>query len=162
MDPKLLADAVTTFLAPAMPYLVTGGKEVVEKAGKKLSEEGLEVARKLWGKLRPKVEAAPMARGAADEIAKAPDDPEAQETLSIQIRKILKADAALAAELTRLIEAAGQRTTNQAALYGTGAIAQGPGAVAAGQNGIAIGGSVQGDFHAGVDRRKPRGSADDE
>jgi hypothetical protein len=36
MDPKLLADVVTIFLAPAMPYLVTGGKEVVRTAGKKL------------------------------------------------------------------------------------------------------------------------------
>jgi hypothetical protein len=162
MDPKLLADAVTNFLAPAMPYLVKGGQEMVGKAGKKIGEEGLEIAKKLWGKLQPKVEAAPMAKGAADEIAKAPDDPEAQETLSIQIRKILKADADLAAELTRLIEAVGPKTTYQGVVSGSGALAQGPGAVAAGQNGIAIGGSVQGDFHAGVDRNKPRGSADDE
>jgi len=163
MDLKLLADALTTFLAPAMPYLVTGGQEMVGKAGKKLSEEGLEVAKKLWGKLRPKVESASVAKAAADEVAKAPDDPESQETLSIQIRKILKADAALASELARLVEAAGPKTTYQAALYGTGAIAQGPGAVAAGAGGVAVGGSVHGDLLMGGDRpRKPHGSADDE
>ncbi len=163
MDLKLLAETLTTFLAPAMPYLVTGGQEMMGKAGKKLSEEGLEIARKLWGKLRPKVESAPMAKGAADIVAKTPDDLDAQAGLRLQIRQILEADAALAAELARLVEAAGPKTTYQAALYGTGAIAQGPGAVAAGAGGVAVGGSVHGDLLMGGDRaRKPRGSADDE
>jgi hypothetical protein len=157
MDLKLLADALTTCLAPAMPYLVTGGQEMVAEAGKKIGEDGLELARKLWGKLRPKVDAAPMAKGAADIVAKTPDDPDARAGLRFQIRQILEADAALASELARLVEAAGTKTTYQAYLSGSGAIAQGPGAVAAGQNGIAIGGDVKGDVVAGGDRRRSAG-----
>jgi len=153
MDPKLLADALTTCLAPAMPYLVTGGQEMVAKAGKKLGEDGLELAKKLWGRLHPKVEAAPMAKAAAAEVAVAPDDPESRDTLNAQIRKILKADESLASELARLLEAAGTKTTYQAAVYGSGAVAQGQGATAAGAGGIAIGGSVHGDLPL-----KPRSS----
>ena len=157
MDLKQLADAVTAFLAPAMPYLVAGGQEMVAKAGKTLKEDGLEIARKLWGMLRPKVEATPPAQIAADEVAKAPEDPDLHEALSVQIRRILRADAALAAELTRLVEEAGRKTTYQAAVYGSGAVAQGPGAVAVGAGGRAIG-RIQGDFIRGGDRRKPGGS----
>ena len=36
MDFKQLADALTTFLAPALPALVSGGGELVKEAGKKL------------------------------------------------------------------------------------------------------------------------------
>jgi len=153
MDPKLLADALTTWLAPAMPYLVTGGQELVAEAGKKIGKDGWEIAKKLWDKLQRKVEAAPTAKAAADEVAAAPDDPESRDTLNAQIRKILKADESLAAELARLLETAGTKTTYQAYLSGSGAIAQGDGAVAAGQNGIAIGGSVHGDLPL-----KPRSS----
>jgi hypothetical protein len=151
MDPKLLADAVTIFLAPAMPYLVAGGKEVVRTAGKKLSEEGLEIAKKLWGKLRPKVEATPQAQGAAADVAGDPEDADAQAALRRQIRKILEADPALASELDQLVKES--KTTNQAAVYGSGAIAQGPGAVAAGAGGVAVGGSVQGDLLVGGEDR---------
>jgi len=155
MDAKLLADAVMTFLGPALPYLVTGGEKVVGWAGKKISEDGLEIAKKLWGKLRPKVEASPQAQEAVAEAVADPDDAALQGSLLVQIRKLLAADPELAEELARLLPPAGQTTTYQAANYGSGAIAQGPGAVAAGAGGIAVGGSVQGSVHTGGDRRGP-------
>jgi len=48
-------------------------------------------------------------RGAAEEAAAEPDDPDAQAALRLQIRKILEADPALAAELARLVETAGPK-----------------------------------------------------
>jgi hypothetical protein len=149
MDAQLLADTLTTFLAPAMPFLVKGGEDLVKQAGKKLGEGGLDLAKKLWQKLRPKAEASSMAKGAAEEVAAAPDNPDARATLRLQLQKILEADPSLAAELERMMEGVGVKTTYQAANYGSGAIAQGPGAVAAGQGGAAVGGSVQGDLHVG-------------
>jgi hypothetical protein len=149
MDLKLLADTLTTFLAPALPFLVTGGEEVVRQAGKKLSEEGLELAEKLWGKLWPKVEANPQAKGAADAVAGAPDEEDARGGLRFQLRKILEADPDLAAELDALIKAAGATPGQQAIVYGSGAIAQGRGAVAAGAGGTAVSGGVQGDLIIG-------------
>ena len=163
MDPKLLADALTTFLAPAMPYLIHGGEKAVGEVGKKIGEDGLEIAKKLWAKLRPKAEASPRVKEAAEEVAVAPEDGDAQAALRLQIRKILEADPALAAELARLVEAAGPRTTYQATVYGKGAIAQGKGAVAAGAGGVAVGGSVKGDVRVGgAQPHSPRGPQSDD
>jgi len=78
--------------------------------------------------------------------------------LGAKLPVLLPLAAALAAELTRLVEAAGQKTAYQAAVYGSGAIAQGPGAVAAGSGGVAVGGSVHGDLLLGGDR--PPGPSD--
>jgi len=141
MDPKLLADALTTVLAPVMPYLVSGGGELVKEAGKALGEKGPEWIKGLWAKLRPKVEEKPAAAEAVQDVAKAPEDADAQAALRLQLRKILEADAAFAAEIAKLLEAAGPKTSNQAALQGSGAIAQ-DGSVAAGAGGIAAGGSI--------------------
>jgi hypothetical protein len=163
MDPKLLADALTTALAPAMPYLVAGGQEAVRRAGKKIGEEGLDFAKKLWEKVGPKVKGSPQAEGAAQDVAAAPAEPDARAALRLQLRKILEADPELAAELARMVDAAGPKTTYQAAIHGSGAIAQGPGAVAAGQGGVAVGGSVQGNLLVGGERaRTDRGPDTDE
>jgi len=161
MDPKELADALTIMLAPALPFLVTGGQEVVREAGKKLGEEGLELAKKLWGKLRPKVEASPRAQGAAEVVAEAPDEEDARAGLRLQLRKILEADPALASELAALLDAAGARPTYQATVQGSGAIAQGRGAVAAGAGGIAVGRDVKGDLVVGDDRDQVKRAADE-
>jgi hypothetical protein len=84
--------------------------------------EGLEVAKKLWARLRPKVEEKPAAAEAA---------------------QVLEEDASLAAELAKLVEAAGPRQTWSAELHGSGAIAQGQGNVVAGAGGIAAGRDVK-------------------
>src|SRR5829696_1658646 len=99
MDLKLLADALVITLAPALPYLVSGGTELVKKAGETLKEEGLELAKKLWARLRPKVEEKPAAIEAVQDVAKAPEDDDAKGALRLQIRKLLEEDASLASEL---------------------------------------------------------------
>src|SRR6185295_13832735 len=142
IDVKLLADTLTTFLAPAMPYLVSGGGELVQEAGKKLGEGAPEILKSLWAKLRPKVEEKPAAAEAAQDVAKSPEDPDSQAALRVQLRKILEADSSLAAEIAKLLEAAGPKTTYQAEMHGSGAIAQGK-SVAAGAGGIAVGRDVR-------------------
>lgn len=141
MDLKILADTLTAVLAPAMPYLVSGGGELVKEAGKTLSEKAPEWIKELWAKLRPKVDEKPSATEAVQDVAKAPDDADAQASLRLQLRKILEADASFAAEIAKLLEAAGPKISNQAALQGSGAIAQ-DGSVAAGADGKAAGGSI--------------------
>jgi hypothetical protein len=137
MDFKLLADALTTFLAPAMPYLVGGGEDLVEEAGKKLGEHGLGLVKTLWAKLRPKVEEKPAATEAAQEVARVPEDADAQAALRVQLRKILEADTSLAAEVAKLLEAAGPK------LQGSGVIVQGNHNVTAGGGGIVAGRDVK-------------------
>lgn len=149
MDLKLLADALTIFLAPALPYLMAGGTEAVKAAGKKVGEEGAEMAGKLWDLLRGTVKENPRAQGAAAEVAEAPDDADAQAGLRRQLLKILEADPTLATEVAKLLDSAGRGPAANATVVGDGAIAQGQGAVAAGKGGVAVGGDVTGDISVG-------------
>ena len=141
MDPKLLADALVTMLAPALPFLVSGGKELVEEAGKALN---VELIKKLWGRLCSRVEEKPAAAEAAQDVARAPEDTDALAALRLQLRKILESDPALAAELDQLRKAAGPPITYQGMVQGSGTLVQGNGNVAAGAGGIAAGRDVVG------------------
>ncbi len=161
MDLKLLADALVIALAPVLPHLVAGGAEAVKAVGQKLGEEAFDLGHKLWAKLRKPVEESPRALGAAAEVAEAPDDDDARAGLRRQLVKILEADPDLAAELAKLLDSAGRGPSYQAALHGSGAIAQGAGAVAAGEGGVAVGGNVTGGVSAGRSGSGAREKADD-
>lgn len=144
MDTKTLSDAITILLAPALPFLVSGGGKIVEEAGKALGENTPEILKSLWAKLRPKVEEKPAAAEAVEDVAKASEDADAQAALRIQLRKILESDPALAAEIAKLVEQAqATQATYHAEVHGSGAVAQGKGSVAAGEGGIAAGGDVR-------------------
>jgi len=143
MDLKLLADTLTTFLAPALPALVSGGGELVKEAGEKLGKDGPEMLKALWAKLRPKVEEKPSADEAVHDVVKAPEDAAAQGALNMQLRKILEADSFLAAEIAKILEAAGPKTSFHAEVHGSGVVAQGQGNVVAGKDGIAAGRDVR-------------------
>ncbi len=129
MDPQTLAQQLVPFLAPFLPYLLKAGEKAAEEAGRKLGTEAWEQAQALWGKLRGKVEAKPAALEAAQDVAAAPEDQDAQAALRLQLRKLLAEDTTLAAEVARLwgeAQAAGVTVT------------------AAGERAVAVGGSVYG------------------
>jgi len=143
MDLKLLADTLTTFLAPALAALVSGGGELIKEAGEKLGKDGPEMLKALWVKLRPKVEEKPSADEAVHDVVKAPGDADAQAVLRVQLWKILEADSSLATEVAKILEVAGPQTMFHAELHGSGAVAQGKGNVVAGKGGIAAGRDVR-------------------
>jgi len=106
MDLTTLAPNLVTFLAPFLPYLLKAGEKAVEEVSEKFGAEAWERAKTLWGTLRGK----PDIESAAQDVAAMPDDPDAQAALRLQLKKLLAADEALAAELARLwqeAEAAG-------------------------------------------------------
>src|SRR5687767_348693 len=98
--------ALTTFLAPFLPHLLAAGENLAHGAAKELSGEAWEHAKRLWGKLRGKVDENPSAREAAEDVARAPDDERAVGALDLQLEKLLASDAALLAAVTRLWEEA--------------------------------------------------------
>jgi hypothetical protein len=153
IDFKLLADALTIFLAPALPYLVKAGTSAVEKVGEGLGEGVWEKAKALWARLGPKVEEKEAAREAVADVVQDPKDEGARATLQHQLKKILASDEALAAEVQKLLEEAGTGPRYNAQVSGSGAAAQGPGAVAAGERGIAVGGNIHGGTFNTGDRR---------
>lgn len=131
MDDATLAREVVAFLAPFMPYLLQAGQKAggkaLEEVGKKFGGDAWERAKTLWGKLRPKVEEKPAAQEAAQDVADAPDDEDAQAALRLQLKKLLAEDEALAHEVAHLLEEAKQAGVT---------------VTASGERSVAIGGDV--------------------
>ena len=113
------------FLAPFLPYLVQRGEELGEEAARTLGAGAWGFAKRIWERLRPKVEEKPAAAEAAGDVAAAPDDQRALGAFELQLEKLLAADAELAAAIQQLL-----------------AEAQQAGVVASGEGSIAVGGSV--------------------
>jgi hypothetical protein len=101
---------VLRFLAPFLPYLVAGGKEVARGAAKKLgeafSEDAWERAKGVWSKLHPKVEANPAGKQALLDLVKAPEDPDTLAALRWQIGRVLSENPQLASELMAIVRPA--------------------------------------------------------
>lgn len=127
MDITQLAQVVTAFLIPFLPYLLKAGEKAAEEAGKKLGADAWEQAKALWGKLRPKVEAQTAAQEAVEDVARAPTDEDAQAALRLQLKKLLSVDKALAAEVGQLWQEAE---------------AAGVTVIASGERAVAVGGDV--------------------
>jgi hypothetical protein len=106
MEVGTLAVSATAALAPYLPYLVKASEAAAGEAGKKLTGGGWELAKGLWAKLHPAVEAGPAAQEAARDAAAAPDDGDAQEVFRVQVRKLLEMDPELAVELAAMLEKA--------------------------------------------------------
>ncbi|NEO50455.1 MAG: hypothetical protein F6K55_42765 [Moorea sp. SIO4A3] len=123
MDSALLVK----FLAPCLPFLLKAGNKVVEGALQTLGEDVWRKATAVWGKLQPKLEAKPLAKGAVEELANSPDDPDALDVLQKQLKKLLEQEPELAKDLAELL---GKKTEE---------ITEKPGAINAGGNVIFIG-----------------------
>ncbi len=137
MDPAAVATTVVAFLSP---YLVEGGKAAAKKVGEKLVAA---IERRFKGKH--------AAEEALTDVKNNPQDEDFQAALRVQLKKMMKKDETFAAELAELLDeakAAGP-PTYQAAVYGSGAIAQGSGATAAGEGGMAVGRDVKGNISIG-------------
>ncbi len=119
--------ALTSFLAPFLPYLLRAGKTFGDEAAQALGEGAWTHAKRLWERLRPGVEAKPAAREAADDVAERPEDERARGALELQLEKLLGEDAGLAAEIERL--------------WAEAKTAQ---VVVAGERGVAAGGGISG------------------
>jgi hypothetical protein len=113
---------------------VSGGGELVKEAGEKLGKDGPEMLKALWAKLRPRVEEKPAAVEAAQDVAKAPEDADAQAVLRVQLRKILEADSSLAAEIAKILEVAGPKAAVHVEVHGNHNVMAGKDGIAAGRD----------------------------
>ena len=145
MDIPAIATAVTSCLAPALPYLLKAGEKGIETIGCKMGAGMWETAKAIWQRLS----LSPAIESAAREVVSAPEDQDAQAAFRHQLKKILAADEQLASALARLLKEGDKAASPRAEVYGEGAVAQGSGAVAAGKGGVAVGGDVHGDVRIG-------------
>ncbi len=141
MDISTLAQSLTTYLIPVLPYLLKAGEKAAEEAGKKLAGDAWDGAKALWAKLWPRVEAKPAALEAVRDAAQAPDNTDFQAALRLQLSKLLE-DQTLAAEIEQLLAQA-KGGSNVSA--DRGGVAYGDHA----RDNIAITGGVKGDIVVG-------------
>lgn len=106
-----LAQSISLFLTPYLPYLIRGIKEIGKGAAEKLGEEftssGLKQAKAIYGKLAKKREVAQ----AAKQALKMPEDADASAAFRLQIKLLLVNDPALAAELAETMQKIAVHTT---------------------------------------------------
>jgi hypothetical protein len=146
MDSATLATTVVAFLAP---YLVKAGEKAVEEVGKKLPD----LAGNMWNAITARFKNNPAADEAVQDFAAKPDDQLNQSAFANQLRKILEAQPAFAAELVRLIDGAQRESGDTIIVTGSGAAAT-RGGVAAGEGGMAVRGNVQGGISTGRPEKK--------
>jgi hypothetical protein len=99
---RQLAETVTDFIEPVIPYLVIGSKKAAEEAVKKVRPEVWDIKKNLWEKLCsrewPEIEVA------ARDMVVAPSDPEIKQALIQEIIKLLGKNPDLAKELLYFME----------------------------------------------------------
>jgi thioredoxin-like negative regulator of GroEL len=131
MDVTILANDLTSVIAPFVPYLIRMGERSAEEAGRRLGEDAWTRAKALWAKLGGRLQERPVAVETVREVAEVPDDTDVRAALAVQLRRILAADAALAEEVRRLLAdwPAGSGGTTVAAASGERSIAVGRDAI---------------------------------
>ncbi len=137
MDIVALASALTTVLAPLLPYLRKAGERAADEAGKTVAGQSWEWAKSLWNKLQPEVEAKPAALEAAEDVAQSPEDQDAQAAFRQQLKKLLTENQSLAEEVNRWLEQGKAAGIN-----------------VSGEGSIAIGGNVKGSTIIAGNRNK--------
>lgn len=99
---KQLAQRVTDFIEPVIPYLIIGSKKAAEEAVKKVGHDVWESKKKLWKKLYSR-EMLELKEAAGDMVV-ASSDPEVKQVLFQEILKLLEQDPDLAIEISSFME----------------------------------------------------------
>jgi hypothetical protein len=100
-----LAQGVLTLLAPCLPFLTGLGETAAEEGAKKVGEDTWALAKKIWGKMSPRIHRIPAAADALADVVTMPDDTDAGSALRLQIRKLLASDPVLAKEVAEMLQA---------------------------------------------------------
>lgn len=164
-----LASELARILGPYLPYLVETGKTVggkaVEEVGKKAGGEAFDGAKRVWKRLRGKVEETPRAAEAVRDLAEDPEDADLQAAVRVQLRKILAADPGLVGEMAKLLQTVEIEGSGNAVAQVGGdgnVVVQGNGNVTAGAGGTAAGGDLTQNFiedsRPGPDKKSLRSS----
>ena len=117
MDISTLAENLTDFLAPFLPYLEQPNEAAPQQAVEQFGSDAWKQAQAAWSKLRPRLLEAPPVKGVDRErawrdartrrdlvayLARMPQDAIAQANLRSQLEGLLSQDAQLASDLATL------------------------------------------------------------
>ncbi|KKG17004.1 hypothetical protein EO98_18800 [Methanosarcina sp. 2.H.T.1A.6] len=99
---RQLAQKVTDFIEPVVPYMVIGSKRAAEEAVNKVGPAVWELKKKLWEKLFSRDR--PELKEAAGDLVIAPSDPEVKQVLIRAIINSFEKDPDLAKEISSFME----------------------------------------------------------
>ncbi|WP_410510237.1 hypothetical protein RSJ42_09000 [Methanosarcina hadiensis] len=97
-----MAQTITDFLEPVIPYLVIGSKRADAEAGKIEGPDIWAIKKKLWEKLCSRER--PELKEAAGDMIISPSDPEVKQALTQEILQSLEQDPDLALEISSFME----------------------------------------------------------
>jgi hypothetical protein len=143
MDPLTLATTAASFLAP---YFIKAGEKAFETVGEKSVDS-------LWRAITSRFKGQAAAEEAVKDLVAQPADGDNQAAFRKELRKVLEADPAFAADLERLLNSAQSESGDTSINTGSGAVAT-KGGVAAGAGGAAIRGDVHGNITVGGAEKK--------
>jgi hypothetical protein len=95
------------FLTPFLPTLLNISSKVFDGALEELGADALHKAKSIWTALAPKLKVKPAAQEAVADLAAAPDNPDLQAVLRVQLQKLLDQEPALAETLTTILNEPG-------------------------------------------------------
>jgi hypothetical protein len=98
---------LVTFLTPFLPALLNISSKVFDGALEELGADALHKAKSLCATLAPKLTAKPTAQEAISDLAAAPDNPDLQAALRVQLQKLLAQDPTLAETLAAILNEPG-------------------------------------------------------
>lgn len=126
-------DALITQVGPlATAAVAKWGESALTKAGDTAATESVKLGQRLLAKLFSRAKAKEPVRSAVADLVSAIDDPDFQAALRAQLKKILREDPALAAELSSMLAAAGPSASERGIVIGgdnTGIASSGDGAI---------------------------------
>ena len=146
MDPATLATAALTLLKPVISK---AGVKLVEKVREHLPDN----VGKVWDSITSVFKGNPAAETAVRDFVENPDDADNEAALRKELKKAAISDTTFAAELEKLLKAAGDQTVTNILITGSGAAAT-SGGVAAGAGGVAVKGDVEGGIHLNAPPKK--------
>ena len=96
--------AITSLLSVSLPSFLKFGDKAIESIGSAAGKDGWETAKKIWEKLRPKVEEKKSALSAVEAVVESPNDESCKEFFKKQLHKLLEENPDLAEAIAKILE----------------------------------------------------------
>ncbi|AFZ21770.1 hypothetical protein [Allocoleopsis franciscana] len=103
--------ALTAFLTPFLPFLIKFGEKSAESVATKFGEDSWNKAKKVWGKLQPKVEAKEDAKSAVNLVSTDPEDEDYRKVFQKQLKKLFDEDQELAEAIAQIMQEKSEATS---------------------------------------------------
>ena len=96
--------AVTTLLSSFLPSLLKLGDKAAESIGSAVGKDGWETAKKIWGKIHPKVQENSSVLKAAKVVVDDPDDDDFKKVFQDKLQKLLEQNPDLIESIAKILQ----------------------------------------------------------